>query len=276
MARIRALPTASRLGQPPSEETLEYLQLNIARRGFQTTLVPFKNGSDVPEYAYTTGLTAACGHPELLIAGFVPRGDGSAHDVLDTAAKWILDGKAATDLQYAWPAGRVGFRPVDADRCVLRFPVSEEFYEGTVPVHQVLWADRAGRLPGEPGCDPHAEHSQDPRGNAAAYLAASQRSLAVPGGERAPYTVFFEFPGSTAEDAVRSLRLAGHLAAAEPIKGAKRRGWWTVQAAAPRDPSADPHAWYKPWDRFAVKFGGEVTGGESGYLFAGRSPEPDL
>lgn len=280
MPRMRALPTASRLGRPPSEEEMTHLRANVARDGFHVTSVPFRNGSDAPRYAYTTGLAAAGGHPELLIAGSV-RGRCDPQDVLRTAARWILGGRASQDLHDAGPAGigsrpagRIGFRPVDPERCVLRFPASEAFHGRAVPVHQVLWADDDGRLPGEPGCDFYTELAQDPAGTAAAVLAGSQRP--GPRGadrEQISYTLFFEFPASTVEDAVNSLRIAGHLAAAERIKGA--RGWWEVQAAAPRPRDADGSSWYRPWERFATKFGGKVTGGEATFPVGMNPPEPE-
>jgi hypothetical protein len=250
-----------------------YLRANVARNRFHVTGVPFRNGSDVPEYAYTTGLAAAGGHPELLIAGSV-RGRCDPQDVLRTAARWLLDGRAAEDLHDAGPAGRIGFRRVDPERCVLRFPASEAFHGKAVPVHQVLWADEDGRLPGEPGCDRYTELVQDPAGNAAAVLAESQRpDPGEVGRKRISYTLFFEFPASTVEDAVNSLRIAGHLAAAERIKGA--RNWWEVQAAAPRPWGVDGSAWYRPWEYFAAKFGGKVTGAEATFPADRNPPEPE-
>lgn len=153
--------------------------------------------------------------------------------------------------------------------------MSDAFYGDAVPVHQVLWAGKDGRLPGEPGCDPHAEHRQDLGGNAAACLAASQRSLGTHSGERIPYTVFFEFPGSTVEDAVNSLRIAGHLAAAEQIKGA--RGWWMVRAAAFRDLGVDPHAWYNRGSTSPLSSAARPLAGSPATCPAGaaRSRSPD-
>lgn len=75
------------------------------------------------------------------------RAPSRARDVLDEIAGKILEGRTDADLTYARWAGSIGFRPVDPDRCVLRFPLSDEFYGKPVPAQQVLWADREGRFP---------------------------------------------------------------------------------------------------------------------------------
>lgn len=110
-------------------------------------------GDEVP-YAYTAGLFALSGQPEIGVWGLVPP---LSKTILDDLAAKARDG---LDLV---PGMRVP-EVLQGFDVLLRGPVHSRKAEmflatlvadrphGTVPALQVLWPDLAGVFPGEPGC----------------------------------------------------------------------------------------------------------------------------
>jgi hypothetical protein len=112
-------------------------------------------------FAYTTGLTGG-DHPEILIAGLDPY---TAHDVATAAVRRIRDGvplKPGCHYPGIVSSFLVEVRELDLeDRG--RFPrnITTAHYGRKVPAVQLVYPDKDGRFPGEPGCSLHVTGVQD-------------------------------------------------------------------------------------------------------------------
>lgn len=114
-----------------------------------------------PGYAYTIGFPARFGFPEILIVGLTPvavRGlvdlvalqlDGGVEIPLDVPLQGLLD----NDL-------RCVFASVDVDDRSELFATGWAWHHGSFPAVQLLWPDRQGWLPHEPGFDPRVAAAQ--------------------------------------------------------------------------------------------------------------------
>ena len=148
-----------RCSSPSPEVVMHTCRENIARDGWHATGVLAEPGK--PGYIYTTGLTVTYRHPELVITGLPPE---AAHGVLCAAVDRIEEnGPLEPGSEYDRIAAgfTVRVRDIAPAFCRLSFAVSNRYYGKAVPVRQVVWPDRDGRFPGEPGCDPGMAAVQD-------------------------------------------------------------------------------------------------------------------
>ncbi len=137
---------------------LDQVRENVNRHGWSATGTATAAGT---AYVYTTGLTATFGHPELVIAGLDPH---TAHDLLRNAVEKIESGiplEPGVPCEGIAAGFVVRFSDVFRPSCGLSLAVTDRFYGKPVPFRQLLWPDRRGRFPGEPGCIPGVASMQD-------------------------------------------------------------------------------------------------------------------
>lgn len=109
----------------------------------------------VPGYAYTIGFPEAFGFPEVVVFGLTPV---AASGLLDLVAD-LLGGGTEIPLGVALTGLydndlRCVFAPVDMDAWSELFAVGTAWRRGSaVEMAQLLWPDRNGFLPTEPGFD---------------------------------------------------------------------------------------------------------------------------
>jgi len=109
----------------------------------------------VPGYAYTIGFPEAFGFPEVVVFGLTPV---AASGLLDLVAD-LLGGGTEIPLGVALTGLydndlRCVFAPVDMDAWSELFEVGTAWRRGSaVEMAQLLWPDRNGFLPTEPGFD---------------------------------------------------------------------------------------------------------------------------
>lgn len=115
----------------------------------------------LPTYAYTIGLSRFVQH-ELILFGLHPH---QAQQVLNSLARlWVagaLGGAPLDDGRRLIDAAglKVALGRCDAEAAVRFAP--ECAAEGPCRFVQVFFADAAGRLPGEPGCEIQVSSAQD-------------------------------------------------------------------------------------------------------------------
>ena len=137
------------------------LERNIKRYGLSVIGVLEEDGA--PSFSYTIGLTKTWGHPECLI--FLPDLE-IAQDILNKIAELIADGRRFSP--------GTSHRDILENRfaCIFRHAgarAKEEFaiqacsYYGDrdFSVLQVVWPDKRGRFPHEPGFDPKLRRAQE-------------------------------------------------------------------------------------------------------------------
>jgi hypothetical protein len=101
-------------------------------------------------YAYTHGLFAHFGHPELVVAGLR---ESQRTELLDVAGELVSDGECLRSGTESWKIADgypARFRPVDPRIVRSRLPR----IPADAPVLQLFWPDPAGRFPWMDGCDP--------------------------------------------------------------------------------------------------------------------------
>lgn len=107
---------------------------------------------DSPPFAYTVGLTASYGHPEVVLYG-LPQGD--AMGLLNNLARRVKAGERFGHGQ------RVSRLMAEHDALLAHVPaeyregvcsIASDLYAGTAfEVLQLIWPDPAGKFPGDPG-----------------------------------------------------------------------------------------------------------------------------
>ncbi|RPF20343.1 DUF4262 domain-containing protein [Myceligenerans xiligouense] len=136
---------------------------DVEARGFSSVWV-FDDEEGLPDFAYTVGLSFSCRHPELVVVGLPYR---ASVGILHEAAGRAVEG---TEL-------RVGDRVQDVALGfdVLIGSVDRGFMEANMRqaagfaggssrgARQILWPDRRGIFPGEPGFDSRLAGRQDLR-----------------------------------------------------------------------------------------------------------------
>jgi hypothetical protein len=135
------------------ENTLDVIttcRQEVAHRGF--AVVAMEGDRTGWDWAYTVGLHASAGHPELVVVG-LPASIAGA--LVEVVGEQVLEGlrldAAATlavepfRLRVVGVSGAATDRGpwFDVGRCVLDVPVG-----AFPPVLQLLWADADGRFPG--------------------------------------------------------------------------------------------------------------------------------
>jgi hypothetical protein len=124
---------------------------HIARVGWSVTVVLPTADDPGPLFAYTVGLTAQS-HPELVIAGLAP---AIAQALLNDLARRVHH--QATRFNHGQ---RIADLIAGYDAVIIDGPATEALYPGAayarygagrVRLQQVVWPDRHGRFPWNPG-----------------------------------------------------------------------------------------------------------------------------
>ena len=114
-----------------------------------------------PAHAYSIGVTALTGFPEILVVGLAP---ATANDVISVAVDAL---KSGTDI----PTGcelvglldgeqRCAFAPLTDEVATSWCPALEEFTTASISVVQMLYPDRQGFLPYEAGYEQRMRYAQ--------------------------------------------------------------------------------------------------------------------
>jgi Domain of unknown function (DUF4262) len=115
-----------------------------------------------PPWAYSVGMWLTCQAPELVLCGLPV---ASAASIINVVGARIADGADYSPgdvLTDVCPAP-LTFRPVEASWRLASglLPISDAFYGMVRPPYlQIVWSDKNGRFPGEPGLRPAAERMQ--------------------------------------------------------------------------------------------------------------------
>ncbi len=138
-------------GQDPDH--LAYMTWITTRIGEHGWAVPGVYGDDqAPPWAYSVGMWLTCQSPELIVCGVPVQ---NAAGLINAIGGRIADGEqiGADDVLRDVCPAPLAIRPVDLSwRMTSMFAVSDEFYGFVRPPYlQVVWADRNGRFPWEPG-----------------------------------------------------------------------------------------------------------------------------
>ena len=106
-----------------------------------------------PMFAYTAGLQELQ-HPEFLVFGLPLKVGASllhyVYNRVKAGRSWV-DG----EIDTSWTVGGLPFAVRKADNVMVRQYVVQVdvYYERPVPVFQLVWSDRQGKLPWEKGWD---------------------------------------------------------------------------------------------------------------------------
>ena len=108
-----------------------------------------------PPYAYTIGFQSAFGFPDIAVFGLTPV---AIRGLIDLVADMLRGGTeipVGVELVGLFDNDlRCAFAPVDLDEWGPLFEVATAWYRGDPPpMVQLLWPDRNGFLPTEPGFD---------------------------------------------------------------------------------------------------------------------------
>jgi uncharacterized protein DUF4262 len=110
-----------------------------------------------PAFAFSLGFYANYGQPEIIVFGLEPE---TAQQLLNIAAIRIAGAKSKYDTYKAYDdiaqGMRIAFVPVAKQHLPEYFGYGRWFYQsqrGEFPALQMVWPDRRGRLPWEPGYD---------------------------------------------------------------------------------------------------------------------------
>lgn len=109
----------------------------------------------VPPYAYTIGFGAAFGFPDIVVVGLTPVAIRGLIDLVTELLRGGTEIPIGVELLGLFDNDlRCVFAPVDLAEWGWMFEVATAWYRGVEhPVVQLLWPDRNGFLPTEPGFD---------------------------------------------------------------------------------------------------------------------------
>jgi hypothetical protein len=138
---------------PKQRSAEQKCEEDIQRYGLH--ILKVADGNNWAEYAYTVGLFQTYGHPEAIVLGLP--GD-VAHGVLNCLADVIRSGKQfapgeqTEDLLEGYPCK---FLEIPFEQMFAHFGWAIWYYDDRAfPVWQLVYPDRAGRWPWEPGVSP--------------------------------------------------------------------------------------------------------------------------
>jgi len=138
---------------PKQRSAEEKCEEDIERYGLHVLKVA--GGNDWPEFVYSVGLFQSYDHPEVIILGLP--GD-VAHDILNGLADVIRSGKrfAPEDETEDLLEGYLcRFLAVPFEQLFAHFGWAIWYYDDRAfPALQLVYPDRAGRWPWEPGVSP--------------------------------------------------------------------------------------------------------------------------
>lgn len=145
----------------PHAEKIEWM---IETEGWALEPVPPRADTDPPSpaYAYTIGLPALLGFPELAVFGLTPV---AARGLLGLVVDAVRGG---TEIPFGVELVglldnelRCVFAPIDTDQCGPLFATAQSWYRGgDYAMVQLLYPDRNGFMPYEPGFDQRLRFAQ--------------------------------------------------------------------------------------------------------------------
>ena len=138
----------------PHSEKIEWM---VETNGWALEPVAARADTDppVPGYAYSIGFPEAFGFPEVVVLGLTP---STANDLVAVVADLLRGGTeipVGVELQGVLDGElRCMFLPLDDDVAHAMLPTARAWRKGAAfPAVQMLWPDRNGFLPTEPGFD---------------------------------------------------------------------------------------------------------------------------
>lgn len=140
----------------PESEYDQALLKNITQIGWHHVHVQAEGRT--PAYAFSLGLYANYGQPEIIVFGLSPQ---VAQQLLNIAAAAVVGAKLKYEPYKPYEniahGTRIAFIPVAKKYSSEYFGYGRWFYQSTqgdFPALQMVWPDRQGRLPWEEGYDP--------------------------------------------------------------------------------------------------------------------------
>ena len=114
-----------------------------------------------PAHAYSIGVTALTGFPEILVIGLAP---ATANDVISVAVDALRTGsEIPTGCELVGLLDgeqRCAFAPLAEDQAMQWCPAVSEYSDSPVQVVQMLYPDRQGFLPYEAGYEQRMRYAQ--------------------------------------------------------------------------------------------------------------------
>lgn len=116
----------------------------------------------IPGYAYSIGFPQAFGFPEVVVFGLTPVAARGLVGLVADALRGGTEIPLGVELVGLLDNGlRCVFAPVDLAMWSELFTTAISFHRGAgFELVQLLWPDRRGTLPDEPGFDPRVSHAQ--------------------------------------------------------------------------------------------------------------------
>lgn len=138
---------------PPAPRDTRALIRDVNTLGWHAAIVEPDNGHH--GWAFSVGFSRTFHHPEIAVFGLP---DDVLRAMLDAIGQALRDGRSYRDGQEdagLAPPYRCVFRGIDASWRNRLMPDAAWFYgEGSFPALQLVWPDRAHRLPWEEEFDP--------------------------------------------------------------------------------------------------------------------------
>jgi hypothetical protein len=115
-----------------------------------------------PAYAYTIGMPALVGFPEVVVFGLTPVATRGLLDLLIDMLQGGTEVPIGVELVGLFDNDlRCVFAPIDVDQCGGLLATANAWYHGRrYDAVQLLWPDRNGFLPTEPGFAQHLRLAQ--------------------------------------------------------------------------------------------------------------------
>ena len=114
-----------------------------------------------PAHAYSIGVTALTGFPEILVVGLAP---ATANDVISVAVDALRNGtEIPTGCELVGLLDgeqRCAFAPLTGESAAQWCPAASEYTDAPVEVVQMLYPDRQGFLPYEAGYEQRMRYAQ--------------------------------------------------------------------------------------------------------------------
>jgi hypothetical protein len=145
----------------PHAEKIEWM---IETNGWALEPVAPRTDSDppVPAYAYTIGVPALTGFPEIAVFGLTPVAANGLVGLVIDAVRGGTEIPVGVELVGLLDNElRCAFAPVDLDAAGDLFATAQAWYRGeSYPLVQLVYPDRNGFMPYEPGFDQRMRFAQ--------------------------------------------------------------------------------------------------------------------
>lgn len=141
----------------PLESYLEKVEELIEKHGWTVQIA-----MDRRPFAYTVGLWSEQGKPELIVRGLSPEtAISTLHSAIEELASKAAPWEAGMLLENVFSKFPAKMVPVQPEKVSQFLRVLKYFTDEQVPAWQILWPDRKGLFPGEPGADERILSIQD-------------------------------------------------------------------------------------------------------------------